>query len=82
MFILQGAADNSGPGLCLFPEILRAEYRAIRSTIEAHSKAGKIEGVEQATACGIGMSKGNATNLRFRVLSKGVETTYTIDRWD
>lgn len=82
IFILEGAADKRQPGLCLFPEILRSEYHAVRSTIEAHSRAGCIEGADQATACGIGLSKGDGAGLRFRVLSRGIETTYTIDRLD
>jgi len=37
VFILDGAKDSSNQSLALFPEILKAELREVRSVIEAHS---------------------------------------------
>jgi hypothetical protein len=82
-FLLDGARDtvnNGGGGL--FPECLRSEYHSIRSTIEAHSRTAKIEGANEATACGIGASQGAAWNHKVRVTSKGMQVIYKLDRWD
>jgi hypothetical protein len=82
IFILDGCRDLYNRSSALFPEILKAEYHAIRSTIEAHSKAKPMHGIEQATACGIRLQKGASTDLRFRVTAKGLRTVFIIDRWD
>jgi len=84
IFILEGAKDirYQGSGLALFPETLKTELRGIRSTIEAFSKAGDLEGFEEANACGVGLQATRKGNIKLRVLSRGTKTTYTIDRWD
>jgi hypothetical protein len=82
IFILDGCRDLNNRSSALFPEILKAAYHGIRSTIEAHSKAKPIQGIEQATACGIRLQKGASTDLRFRVTAKGLRTVFIIDRWD
>jgi hypothetical protein len=82
VFILDGAKESRFAGLALFPETLRAELREIRPTIEAFSRNGQIEGVEEASACGIALMKGNNWNARFRVRSATSTVEYKLDRWD
>ena len=83
-FILSGAYDvryTCSGGL--FPETLRSEYHGIRATIEAYARTAVIAGKDEATACGIGLSKGSGEwNHLFRVTSKGAAVTYRLDRWD
>lgn len=84
-FLLVGAKDSrwqtSGNGL--FPEILKAEFREIRSTLEAYSRREKIAGYEESTACGIKISKGQPCDVRLRVtLGNGTRAEYRIDRFD
>lgn len=72
--------DNSDPSLCLFPEILKSEYRAVRSVIEAHSKTGKVTGVGEVN--GFAFQKGAERSLRARVTTAAGVTEYEIDRWE
>lgn len=83
-FILDGAKDSSfeSGGLALFPETLKNEFHGIRSTIEAFSRSGVIEGYESASACGIRLQKGSNWDFLFRVTSKDNKTEYRLDRWD
>jgi len=83
IFMLDGAKETrTDAGLVIFPECLRAELREIRSTIEAFSRAGKLEGIEEASACGLVLSKGSNWNARFRVRTKLATIEYRLDRWD
>lgn len=83
VFILDGAKESrTDAGLALFPETLKSELREISSTIEAFSRNGKLEGVEDASACGIALMKGGNWNARFRVLSATSTVEYKLDRWD
>lgn len=83
VFILDGCKDTahlrSGG---MFPEQMKSEYHAVRRTLEAHFRDARIEGKDEAEACGIALVKGQAWNLTFRVTSKGVRTEYRLDRWD
>lgn len=85
--LLDGARDtrrdggySAGGGF--FPECLRSEYHGVRSTMEAYARSAIVAGSEQASACGIKLEKGSPWNYLFRVASKGVQTTYKLDRWD
>lgn len=84
IFIIDGAKDHRrGAGLALFPEILRSELHSVRSVIEAYSKTGELEGREEASACGVLMSKGTDWNGLLRVTTKtGQVAQYKLDRWD
>lgn len=88
LFLLSGAKDlkyvnGFGAGSCLFPEFLKSELHGIRATIEAHSKTAGLAGAKEATACGISLSAGNTSwDHVFRATSKGVKTSYKLDRWD
>ena len=82
--ILDGARDARDAGLCLFPEILKADWRPVRATIEAYSATRKIEGKDAATACGLRLQKGIVWNTGvFRVKQAGgIVGQYRLDRWD
>lgn len=82
--ILHGAKDALEAHACLFPETLRSELHGVRSTIEAFSQAAKMEGGEEATACGLILRKGHTDwNARLRVTDRdGDVREYILDRWD
>ena len=85
LFALLGAKDiNHKRGGGFFVENLKSDYHQIRRTLEAYVQGATIEGKDEATACGLLLQKhpqpwGTHT---FRVTSKGVKTTYLLDRWD
>jgi hypothetical protein len=82
MFILEGAKDTRNSSLALFPETLKSELRAIRSTIESFSSKGKISGEESASACGLLLQSNGNWNAKFVVTSSGIKSKYKLDRWD
>ncbi len=84
VFILAGCRDlghvKSGG---MFPESMKSEYHGIRATLEAYFAQATIAGKDEASACGIALTKGAPTwNLTFRVTSRGIRTSYKLDRWD
>jgi hypothetical protein len=82
ILILDGCRDTKpGGGLALFPEVLKSEYRSIRATLEAHSRSQKIEGAEEATACGIDLRSSFNSTHTVRVRSGGSWRGYVLDRW-
>lgn len=83
-FIIEGAKDSGAPGLCLFPEILRSEYREIRSVIEAHSNKGQAEQHQLGECTGIALKEGDlaARRIHLRVTTKNIISNYSIDRWE
>jgi hypothetical protein len=83
ILIVKGCRDARTAGLALFPEILRSEYREIRSTIEAHSRSRKMEGAGRASACGFDLRKGSSIwYCKVRVTSADKVAHYVLDRWD
>ena len=83
LLVIQGAKDTENNALSIFPECLRSELHAVRSTIEAHSKSRAVEGVDEASACGIAIQKGGSATAHVRVtLANGTRAEYKIDRWD
>ena len=84
IFILEGAKDTGyTKGAGFFPEFLKSEFHEIRATLEAYAKNAVVEGKDDASACGICLSKGGTWNLLFRVTAKdGMRSTYKLDRWD
>lgn len=89
-FLIHGAKDTryKTAGLGLFPQILRAELRYVRATIEAFSKQGEIHGAEDASACGLLLTREMLNSVpfnqkhRFRVFSAEGFQDYVVDRWD
>lgn len=82
VFLIKGAKETKQSGLAIFPEILKSDFHSIRSTIEAFSNHGEIEDIENATACGIMLRKGDNWDYRFKVTSEGYVQEYKLDRWD
>jgi hypothetical protein len=82
IFLIEGARETRQAGAALFPEILKSEFHGIRSVIEAYSRSAEIEGMENATACGILLQKGQHWEHMFRVTAKGQALDYRLDRWD
>ena len=79
IFVISGAKDSNykSAGNALFPEILKSEFHAVRSVIEAYSKTAEIQGYDTASACGL-------IGIGAKLLVKtdlGIEA-YTIDRMD
>jgi hypothetical protein len=76
--IIDGARDVNGPAsMALFPETLKSELHGIRSTIEAFSRAGRLEGAEEASACGL-----TGWGITLRVTGPTGRAIYKLDRWD
>jgi hypothetical protein len=81
VIILQGCIDSRDGGNALFPECLRQELHAVRSTIEAYSRSAQLSGREEASACGLSLNKIVARYM-LRVHDGTAWNTYQIDRWD
>ena len=82
LFVLEGAKDPRCEGLALFPETLKAELHSVRATIEAHSASGILEGKQEASACGILLSKQSEWKHKIRVTTRNTVAIYELDRWD
>jgi hypothetical protein len=83
LLVLRGCVDSQeNQGNALFPETLRSELHGARPVIEAYSRAAKIHGRDQASACGL-MVSSETRNVSVRVHGNaGVVSSYTIDRWE
>ena len=82
VFILKGAKDTRTPGVCLFPEILKSELHAVRSTIEAFSKTKSPTGKMSGNANGLAYTKDSTWNVTLKVSTEDGIREYLIDRWD
>lgn len=82
-FLLDGCKDLSeGKGKGFFNEMLIAELKQIRKTLEAYTSQTPIEGIDEATACGLGYSKDQEWNLTLRVKTGNSTRLIKIDRFD
>lgn len=82
VLVVEGAVDtNRVSGNALFSEILREEMHAVRSTVEAYSRAAELSGRDVASACGYDIRR-TAAECYLRALVGGVWSEYKIDRWD
>lgn len=84
LFILDGARDTGHErGAGFFPEQLRAEYHGVRATMEAFARQATIAGRDEASACGLGLRKGQSWDVRLRVTPRsGPVSICHLDRWD
>lgn len=83
MFLLAGAKETRNAGAAIFPEILKSEFHAIRSVLEAYSRGAKIDDIGETHAVGVILGKGDGTwDARLRVWSGGKPLEYRLDRWD
>lgn len=82
--LLEDCHDTGATSLMLFPEILRSEFREVRSTIEAYSGRGRLEGSSLGSAAGLKIEKRHGEiDVRIRATSRaGIVSEYTVDRWD
>jgi hypothetical protein len=82
LLVFEGAHDSArGQGNALFPECLRGDLFAVRSTIEAYSRRAVIGDAEGQLASGLDLSKATA-NCAIRAFVAGSWNAYRIDRWD
>jgi hypothetical protein len=83
-FVLAGARDTAHvAGAGLFPELLRAELREVRASIEAYSARASIAGRDEAEGCGIALRKGQTWSTVLRVTRRGGQVLdVKLDRWD
>jgi hypothetical protein len=82
-FMLEDCKDLSeGKGRGFFNETLKPELREIRKTLEAYTANTSIEGIDKASACGIGFSKDNQWNLIVKVTTPNSTRLIKIDRFD
>lgn len=81
--IVEGARDkrmaDSGGGLCLFPETLRADLHGVRSVVEAHSRTRSVTGADEGSANGLAVPNGQ---VQIGVTTAIGREVYIIDRWD
>ncbi|HEY3499290.1 MAG TPA: hypothetical protein VGK73_31595 [Polyangiaceae bacterium] len=82
IMLLEGARESRDAGLALFPETLKSELHGVRAVIEAHSKAGRLEGMAEGSACGLLFEHSGAWDARLRVTTKDGRREYRIDRND
>jgi hypothetical protein len=85
ILILKGCKETRfNGGIALFPEVLKGEYREVRKTIEAYSRAAQLSGREEMSACGLDLRQASGNwNQRVRVVDRrGTQTIYNLDRWD
>lgn len=83
VLVIDGAADNSNPGMCLFPEILRKELHGARSVIEAYSRANNPSGHDEQGAAGLLLNDNKRDwDIKLRAWSGGSHLDYKLDRWD
>lgn len=64
----------------LFPELLRNEYREVRSVVEAHANSTPPSGRDDADACGLFFS--GKENIVLCVTTADSTGLVTLDRWD
>lgn len=82
ILLLEGCLDSHRHGgNALFPECLKSDLHAVRSTIEAYSRSAQLAGREPGAACGWDLRKGTAS-IRLRGLVNGAWDQYHVDRWD
>ncbi|MNL91059.1 hypothetical protein D3C81_07870 [compost metagenome] len=82
-FLIKDCKDLSeGLGRGFFNETLKSELTQYRRVLEAYTAQTPIEGVEEASACGVGYSKDSEWNVTLKVTSNGNTRLYKVDRWD
>jgi hypothetical protein len=83
LLILEGCKDTLNRGLAIFPETLIGEVHGVRKTIEAFSNRGKLEGFEEASACGLKIHGGESgAKIRVFVTTELGVNRYMIDMWE
>ncbi len=81
IFIIDGCKDTNAQGVCLFPEIMKADLKSISHVVEAYSKQHKLTGEYAQSASGL-MFGDEKSPVKIRITSGGITTEITIDRWE
>ncbi|WP_252225216.1 MULTISPECIES: hypothetical protein [unclassified Clostridium] len=82
-FLLDDCKDLAeGKGRGFFNEMLKSDLYEVRKTLEAYTSSTPIEGVENASACGLGYSNDNEWNLILKITSNNSTRLIKIDRFD
>lgn len=82
-FLLDGCKDRTkGTGRGFLVEMLRSDLYPARKTLEAFMKDLVIDGIDEASACGVGYSRDTDWNLTLRVTTNGMTQLVKIDRFD
>ncbi|MCP4569024.1 MAG: hypothetical protein GY841_15730 [FCB group bacterium] len=83
LLILEGCRDLRSNSLAIFPGTLIPELRTVRKVIESYSRSKKIEGDEQATACGLMISQSSQNaGTKLIVTTKTGVAIFSIDLWE
>lgn len=83
VLVLEGAKDLQSSGSAIFPETLKSDLHEVRSVIEAHSSRSSLSGIEEASACGLGISQAMIGLVKIRSTdANGAMTICQIDRFD
>ncbi len=85
LLVLEGCRDvNHERGGGFFPEMLRAEFREVRSVMEAHMKSATIAGKEEGTANGLALMQGSKSDwdVVLRVKTEKGMFHWILDRWE
>lgn len=81
LLIIDGAKELQPIGTAIFPEIVRRELHGVRSVIEARTNNDKMEGADEATACGLQVGLGEFPKpIRLKVTTTTSVIIYSIDR--
>lgn len=79
--VLDGARETFNPSLCLFMEVMRADFNPIRAVVEQYSREGLAAGKEEGDANGYVLTKQDARATLW-VRTAHTAGVYRIDRWD
>jgi hypothetical protein len=83
LLVVKGCHDKSNKSLALFPELLRGDLHSVRSTIEAHSRSGKLENPPEGSRHASGLRIAGSHGAELRVLfDGGIQVRYKVDRWE
>lgn len=82
VLMIANCVDRQNSNAALFPELMRGDLHAVRSTIEAFSKNNVIRrlGIE-GYACGLAFSANRGQRIDVVVFTDTTEESVTIDRW-
>jgi hypothetical protein len=82
-FLMRGCRDTQeGVGRGFFTEMLRSDLRPVRSVLEAYAASAAIDGTQEASACGVGISNSSTGGITLRVTGPNGRAIYKLDRWD
>lgn len=84
ILLLEGAVESRTAGAALFPNHMRSELHAVRSTIESYSRDAEMQGLSEGTACGYDLRQGGSGFPAIVLVTSksGRVQEYKIDRWD